>query len=188
MSSHPRSAVCLHSVIPVLSRCRNSWCFDTTDNEEPLWEVHAQTTVPGYKHIFVIMEENHSYEEIIGNPNDPAAPNLYRLADTYGLATNYSGVTHPSEPNYVALIGGSNFQVTNDDPYTPTNTVDAPSLASQLDAAGLSWKAYEQSLPYAGFTGFYYPSKNQDAFGLSCLQHTCDTTNVPPMAPLFATT
>src|SRR5690242_3994737 len=65
-------------------------------------------TIPRYQHIVEIMMENTSFSTIIGNP---LAPNLNRLADNYGLATDYFGVTHPSEPNYMTNIAGSNFGV-----------------------------------------------------------------------------
>src|SRR6516165_1798601 len=62
----------------------------------------ANSAIPRYQHIVEIMMENTSYSTIIGNT---LAPNLNALASKYGLATNYFGVTHPSEPNYVANIG-----------------------------------------------------------------------------------
>lgn len=96
-----------------------------------------------YKHIFVIVMENHSYTDVIGNP---ATPNLNALAKTYGIATDYFAVTHPSEPNYVALLGGSPFTVSNDNAYY-VNQVAAPSLISELDHNHVSWKAYLESLP-----------------------------------------
>jgi hypothetical protein len=113
-----------------------------------------------YQHIVEIMMENTSYNTIIGNPD---APNINALANNYGLATNYFGVTHPSEPNYVANIGGSYFGIQDDnqfyctpamsatDPHctgtTVNHTVSDPSLADQLTAAGKTWKGYFQSLP-----------------------------------------
>jgi hypothetical protein len=103
----------------------------------------------------VVVEENHSFADVIGNP---AAPNLNYLARTFGLASNYFGVSHPSEPNYVALLGGSTFGVSDDNPYY-VNKINAPSLISELDAAGISWKAYLQSLPHAGYQGICYPAK-----------------------------
>ncbi len=120
--------------------------------------------IPAYQHIFVVVMENHNYQQIIGNPH---APRINSLAQRYGLATHYYGITHPSEPNYVALIGGSNFGIQSDDPYSDTagqasdhvnHTITASNLADQLEAAGLSWKSYQQSLPYPGYTGTYYPS------------------------------
>lgn len=107
-----------------------------------------------YQHIFVIVEENHGFGDIIGNK---AAPNLNALARQYGVATRYFGVSHPSEPNYVALLGGSTFGVSSDDGYY-VNRVHAPSLISELDHAGLSWKAYLQGLPHAGYQGICYPA------------------------------
>ena len=111
--------------------------------------------VARYDHIFVVVEENHGFADVIGNP---AAPNLNALAHQFGLATQYFGVTHPSEPNYVALLGGSPFGVTSDNPYW-MQSVAAPSLISQLDAAHISWKAYLQGLPHPGFQGICYPVK-----------------------------
>jgi hypothetical protein len=115
----------------------------------------AASSVPRYDHIFVIVEENHGFADVIGNP---AAPNLNALADRFGLATNYFGVTHPSEPNYVAVLGGSAFGIADDNPYF-MNAVTRPSLISQLDRAGIRWKAYLQSSPHAGYTGICYPAR-----------------------------
>ncbi|MEY9862200.1 hypothetical protein ABH935_007845 [Catenulispora sp. GAS73] len=110
---------------------------------------------PGhYDHVFVIVEENHGFTDVIGNP---AAPNLNALAKQYGLATDYTGVSHPSEPNYVGLLGGDTFTVTSDNAYY-TQKVDKPSLISQLDAKRLPWKAYLQSLPHAGYQGICFPA------------------------------
>ena len=108
-----------------------------------------------YDHVFVLVEENNGFSDIIGNS---AAPNFNRLADTYGLATDYYGVSHPSEPNYVAMLGGSTFGIADDNPYW-THTVQAPSLITQLDKAGIEWKAYLQSSPHAGYQGMCYPAK-----------------------------
>jgi hypothetical protein len=107
-----------------------------------------------YDHVFVIVEENHGFTDVIGNP---AAPNLNALASQYGIATDYTGVTHPSEPNYVALLGGDTFGVNSDNAYY-TQKVAAPSLITQLDAAHLSWKAYLQSVPHPGYQGICYPA------------------------------
>jgi len=107
-----------------------------------------------YDHVFVIVEENHGFADVIGNP---AAPNLNALAARYGLATAYFGVAHPSEPNYVGLLGGDTFGVADDNPYY-LNRVRAPSLVSQLDAAGIGWKAYLQGLPHPGYQGICYPA------------------------------
>ncbi|HEX3492900.1 MAG TPA: alkaline phosphatase family protein [Streptosporangiaceae bacterium] len=114
----------------------------------------APAAASHYGHIFVIVMENHSYADVIGNP---ATPNLNALASRYGIATNYFAVTHPSEPNYVALLGGSPSVVNSDNAYY-VQQVHGPSLVSQLDHAHVSWKAYLQSLPHPGYQGICYPA------------------------------
>jgi hypothetical protein len=112
---------------------------------------------PQYDHLFLIISENHNYSNII---NNPAAPILNALAKDYGIATSYTGVSDPSEPNYVAMLGGSDFGISSDDPYFfPGQTVDQPNLMSQLEGAGKTWRAYFQDLPYAGYRGYCYPGK-----------------------------
>lgn len=122
----------------------------------PAAAARAQSrSVPHYDHVFLVVEENHGFVDIIGNG---AAPNINRLATTYGLATQSFGVASPSEPNYVAMLGGNFFGIADDNPYYQ-NSVDKPSLMSQLDAAGLTWKGYFQGLPYAGFRSICYPDR-----------------------------
>lgn len=108
----------------------------------PQWS-RNDFSVPRYTHIFVIIDENKDFGAII----DPAAaPNISALARTYGNATNFFAEAHPSEPNYIALVGGDTFGV-SDDGY---HTIDAPNLASQLTKAGLTWKGYYESIPAPG--------------------------------------
>jgi hypothetical protein len=122
--------------------------------------------IPRYNHIVEIMMENTSYPTIISNP---LAPNLNALANRYGLATNYFGVTHPSQPNYVANIGGSFFGIQDDNQFyctpalattdpncagtTVNHTVSNPNVATQLTAAGMTWRGYFQNLPPIPSTG-----------------------------------
>ena len=139
----------------------------------------AAVQVPNYQHIFVIVMENHNYGQIIGNSH---APIINYLARHYGLATHYDGVTHPSEPNYVALIGGSYFGIQDDGPFT-TNLIKQPNLGDQLAAAGLTWKSYQQSLPSSGYLGITYPasnglyaSKHNPFLNFFSVQHTLPAT------------
>ena len=85
------------------------------------------------------MMENTSYTSLIGNPN---APWINSAAATYGLATNYFGVTHPSQPNYIAATSGSTNGVADDNPVT----IDVKNIVDQLRSEDKSWKAYMQSL------------------------------------------
>jgi phosphatidylinositol-3-phosphatase len=91
-----------------------------------------------FQHVFVIMMENTSYSSLIGNPN---APWINMAAKTYGLATNYFGVTHPSQPNYIAATSGSTNGVTSDSDVT----INVPNIVDQIEASGRTWKAYMQS-------------------------------------------
>ena len=98
----------------------------------------SRTDLKNYQHVFVIMMENTSYSHLIGNPN---APWINQAAQTYGLATNYTGVSHPSQPNYIAATSGSTNGVTGDG----NVTIDVPNIVDQLEAHGKTWKAYMQS-------------------------------------------
>jgi phosphatidylinositol-3-phosphatase len=67
--------------------------------------------VPRLDHVFVIMMENHGYNQIIGNPDTPFAESYANSANS---ATNYFAVAHPSLTNYLEVVGGSNFGVHSD--------------------------------------------------------------------------
>jgi len=103
-------------------------------------------------HVFVIMLENHSQSSVIDDVN---APTITSLAHTYAEALNYYGVTHPSEPNYVASISGPNWGVNDDQ---STNTFNHWNLVDQLEQHHLTWAAYMESLPQTGYTGAQYPA------------------------------
>jgi acid phosphatase len=109
-------------------------------------------TVPPFDHIFVVIMENHGYDEIIGSPD---APYLNQLADRYGVAANYVSVAHPSLPNYLALTGGDTFGVTTD---CTDCFQQAPNLVvDRVAASGRNWRAYMESMPSAGYVGDAYP-------------------------------
>lgn len=131
--------------------------------------------IPHYDHIFVIIEENQAYGRIIGSED---APNINRLANTYGSASNFYGEVHPSEGNYVAILGGSTFGIHDDDAFycTPgsslkycgnsnrddyvNHTVSGSSLVDQLQAKGLTWKGYFEDIPDTN--AVYFPEDPTD--------------------------
>ena len=99
-----------------------------------------------FKHVVVVIEENHAFNEVIGNPN---MPYVNGLAQAGALMTDSHGVTHPSEPNYFALFSGSDQGVAAD----PCNwTVSGPNLASELMAKNKSFAIYSEDLPAQGDT------------------------------------
>jgi phospholipase C len=98
----------------------------------------TRTDLKNYQHVFLIMMENTGYSQLIDNPN---APWINQAAQANGLATNYSGVTHPSQPNYIAATSGSTNGVTGDG----DTTISVTNIVDQLEANGKSWKAYNQT-------------------------------------------
>ncbi len=104
-------------------------------------------------HVFVIMLENHSEENIIGDTAN--APFINGLATGYGQAANYYGVTHPSLPNYVAALSGSNWFVQTDD---ASLTFDHTNLVDQLESHGKTWAGYMEAMPAADKLIHNWPS------------------------------
>jgi hypothetical protein len=108
---------------------------------------HAAKGVPAFAHVFVIVFENKQEQEVIGSAE---APTFNAMAQRYARLTHYTAVTHPSLPNYLALVSGSTQGIRSD---CTTCIVDGRNLADSLDKAGRAWKAYAEGLPRPGFTG-----------------------------------
>ena len=106
------------------------------------------SSLPTPAHIVVVMEENHSYSDIIGNTSQ--APYFNQLASEGALLTSSYAVTHPSEPNYMALFAGSTFGLSSD--ACPTNEGNTANLGSEVLAAGYTFKGYSEGLPKTGST------------------------------------
>lgn len=104
-----------------------------------------------YDHVVVVVLENHSFESVAGHAE---APFLNSFAARNALATGYSGISHPSLPNYLALTAGSTFGITTD---CTRCFIDGPNLADSVDAAGLTWRSYNESIPAPCFAGDAYP-------------------------------
>ena len=105
-----------------------------------------RAALPSFNSIYVIVMENKEYGSVVGNPQ---LPYINSLIAQYGLATNYDAVTHPSQPNYLALLSGSTQGVTDDG----VHEVNGPNLLDQIEAKGRTWRVYEQNLPGGCFTG-----------------------------------
>jgi phosphatidylinositol-3-phosphatase len=95
----------------------------------------------------VIVLENRELDEVIGSPE---APFVNYLAGRGALAVNYYAVSHPSLPNYLALLGGSTFGIAEN---CSDCLVEGPNLATQLSRAGISWKAYMGGMPSPCYLG-----------------------------------
>jgi hypothetical protein len=95
-------------------------------------------------HVFLIYMENKGAGDIVGSPN---APYINSLINTEGYDSNYYALGHPSDPNYVRVVGGSDFGLD----YNPAPPViDANSLMQEMDQANISWAGYAQSMPTPG--------------------------------------
>lgn len=94
--------------------------------------------------VLVVIEENHSYAQM-----KAGMPYLYGLSRTYGYATDWAAITHPSLPNYLAIAGGSTFGVTDDDtPAAHDSAIgNARSVFDQALDAGKSARTYAESMP-----------------------------------------
>jgi phosphatidylinositol-3-phosphatase len=103
------------------------------------------TALPGPPaHTVIVLEENHGYGEVIGSPQ---APYLNQLARQGALFTDSHAITHPSEPNYLALFSGSTQGVTDD---SCPHSFAQPNLAAELIAAGQTFAGYAEDLPATG--------------------------------------
>lgn len=102
--------------------------------------------VPPLGHVFIVVEENTDYADVISGS---AMPYLDSLAQEYGLATQYYADTHPSIGNYFMMTVGDT--ITNDDGYSTIVTAD--NIVRRLIAAGKTWKSYAEDLPSVGYTG-----------------------------------
>src|SRR5438477_3715299 len=131
--------------------------------------VHGlRAQLPAFDHVVIVIEENHSFGDIIGNS---AAPNINALAaaganivndsnDSEGNISGSHAVRHPSQPNYLEFYSGNNQGTIEDG--RPGSTTElfsspppftTPNLGAALRNAGFSFATYSQTLPSVGFDG-----------------------------------
>jgi hypothetical protein len=110
----------------------------------------APRRVPPFDRVIAVVMENKARSAVLGNPHARA---FNAFARQGAVLSGYRGVTHPSLPNYLALVSGSTHGITTD----CTNcTVGGHSLADTLEARHLTWKAYAEGLPRPGWTGAFH--------------------------------
>jgi phosphatidylinositol-3-phosphatase len=131
----------LAAVLFGLSPCR---CYSSSS---------VDTAIPEFEHVFVVVEENQSYEDVVGNTDD--MPYVNSLIRGYGLATNYYANTHPSVNDYFFLTAGrpgfsgfwaSDGMLAN----WHGGFVSGGNIASVLTENKKTWKAYLEGLPEPG--------------------------------------
>jgi len=106
--------------------------------------------VPHFERIVIIIFENKEFGTVIGNPE---MPNFNKLASEYTLLTQFYAVTHPSLPNYIALMGGDTFGIKSD---CNDCFVNASSLPDLIEASGRTWKTYQEDMPKPCYVGDAY--------------------------------
>ena len=104
----------------------------------------VSTGVPHFDHIVVVVEENHGFQQIVDAAD---APYLNSLRHAGVLMTRSFAITHPSEPNYLALFSGSTHGVTSD---ACPLSLPGPDLAGALAAKGKTFIGYAEGLPSSG--------------------------------------
>jgi acid phosphatase len=114
---------------------------------QPAVRTGTRAGVPHFRHVILIVFENHGVADVLGNSS---APTFNRLDSRYATISHYTAVAHPSLPNYLALVSGSTQGIDSD---CTGCLVDGRSLADTLTAAGKTWKTYAEGLPRTGFTG-----------------------------------
>src|SRR6516164_6925232 len=92
-------------------------------------EKEASKGIPRMDHVFVILMENHGYQQIVGNPDEPYLNSLIANKKV-NLATNYFAIGHPSLTNYLEIVGGSNFGVRSDNDPAWHSTTCTPNIVS----------------------------------------------------------
>ncbi len=146
-----------------------------------------ESTVRGLDHVFMVYLENKGYTDIVGSPN---APYINSLINAYGVGTNYYALTHPSDPNYYPILGGSDFGVNYN---CPSDCFTQRNLADSIEAAGKTWAGYAQGgsgygvgsdLPFLAFSDIYNDPARVAAHLFDLNQLAADLA-VPADAPNF---
>ncbi|KAA6459211.1 hypothetical protein DYQ86_18325 [Acidobacteria bacterium AB60] len=106
-------------------------------------------TVPASSHVWIVAEENHSYEEVVGNPQ---MPYYNSLIQRYGLATQFYAEQHSSLPALMWYVAGAPVEPNND---TVSCQHPQDNIVRELLKKGYDWRSYQENLPFAGFQGLY---------------------------------
>jgi phospholipase C len=113
----------------------------------PMMAAPTAAALPRPDHVVILVLENHAYGQVIQNAN---APYISSLATQGANLTQSFAVTHPSEPNYLALYSGSTQGLTDD---SCPHTYSGANLGQELIAGGLTFAGYSEGMPSDGYTG-----------------------------------
>jgi len=183
----PRFLCCvLFSMVLILTGCGSVGSSTTASTSNPSASptptpTPTPTAIPAADHVFLVLLENHGFNQVIGTP---FMPYLNSLANGHALATNYFANTHPSIGNYFMLTTG-NIETNND---AFTGTVSSDNIPRAVAAAGKTWKAYMESLPSVGYTSGdvypYFKHHNPFVYMTDVLGSSTETANLVPFTQL----
>lgn len=139
------------TLTPVIPTATATSTFTPSPTETPGATVTQTTTpealIPNFDHIVILIFENKEFGTVIDNPDMP----IYnQLAEDYTLLTQFYAVTHPSLPNYIAMIGGDTFGINSN---CNGCFITAPSLPDLIEASGRTWKTYQEDMPEPCYIG-----------------------------------
>ena len=109
-------------------------------DSHPSVKITSEDSIPVFDHVVVITLENKEFDTVIGNL---FMPTYNRYARDYALLTEFYAVTHPSLPNYLAMIGGETFDIQEN---CQDCFINAPSLPDLIEASGRLWKTYQEDM------------------------------------------
>ena len=121
----------------------------------------------------IVLMENHDISDIYG-----PAPYMTQLADQYAFSQHWASITNPSQPNYIALIGGSTFGVSGDGNHPNLNY---PTLVDIIENSGHTWNAIAEG---SGSGCSINPNRGEDHFPF--LSYTTITGNAARCANLHS--
>ena len=110
--------------------------------------------VPRSSHVWMLTEENHSYEEVVGNSQ---MPYYNQLIQKYGLAGQFYSDQHSSLPALMWYVAGAAVETNNS---TVSCQHSEDNIVRELLKHGYSWRSYQDGMPYAGFQGLYGGTNN----------------------------
>lgn len=134
-------AVAILAAVAAVQLACGGYSAGSSSNPSP-----TPATLPTFSHVFLVVEENHSFTEVIGNSS---MPYLNGLASKYALAKQYFANAHPSIPNYLMLTTGQ-METLNDN---FSGTIGDDNVVRELVSVGKTWKTYQESIPSAGYLG-----------------------------------
>ncbi len=130
--------------------------------------------VPRSSHVWVVTEENHSFEEVVGNAQ---MPYYNQLIQKYGLATQFYSDQHSSLPALMWFVAGAEVEPNND---TVSCQHSEDNVVRELLKQGYSWKSYQVNMPNAGYQGLQYQASSSQGWYYRRHNPLIDFTDVCP--------